>query len=123
MGTPFHCRRHWRNRYKLERPENVAYVLIFSRSAFAGGGGGKKIVLRGPEPAVGGSAILSVLYMDVGGATEKLMPYLITYLLIPLNKVLLEKLIDLGLVKNLTAFYGIRRFIIAFTSVNHLSLS
>lgn len=39
MGTPLRCRRQRRNRYKLPRPENVAYVLIFSRSAIAGGGG------------------------------------------------------------------------------------
>jgi len=45
------------------------------------------------------------------------------YLLTPLSRVLLEKLIDsqLHVVKNFPAFYGIRRFITAFTSARQLS--
>jgi hypothetical protein len=42
--------------------------------------------------------------------------------LIPLSTVL-EKLTGLQLVKKLAAFYGTKRFITAFTSVRHLSLS
>ena len=42
----------------------------------------------------------------------------ITYLLTPWSRVLLEKL-----VKEFTPFYGTRRFITAFTSASHLSLS
>jgi len=45
------------------------------------------------------------------------------YLLTPLSKVLLEKLAGSQLVKKFPAFYGIQRFITAFTSVCHLSLS
>ena len=39
------------------------------------------------------------------------------------NRVLLEKLIGFQLVKKFPAFYGTRRFINAFTSARHLSLS
>jgi len=39
------------------------------------------------------------------------------------SRVLLEKLTGLQLVKNFLAFYGTRRFITAFTSARHLSLS
>ena len=46
-----------------------------------------------------------------------------TYLLTPRCRVLLEKLTDLQLVKKFPAFYGTRRFITAFTSARHLSLS
>ena len=44
-------------------------------------------------------------------------------LLTPWCRVLLEKLTGLQLVKKFTAFHGTRKFITAFTSVRHLSLS
>jgi hypothetical protein len=44
-------------------------------------------------------------------------------LLSPLSRVLLGKLTDPNLVKKLFAFYETRRFITAFTSARHLSLS
>ena len=50
-------------------------------------------------------------------------PYLLTYLLTPWCRVLLEKLTGLHLVKKFPAFYGTRRFITTLTSVRHLSLS
>ena len=46
-----------------------------------------------------------------------------TYSLTPWSRVLLEKLAGFQLVKKFPAFYGTRRFIIAFTSDRHLSLS
>jgi len=46
-----------------------------------------------------------------------------TYLLTSWCRVLLEKLTGLQLVKKFPAFHGTRRFINAFTSVRHLSLS
>ena len=49
--------------------------------------------------------------------------YLLTYLLTPWCRVLLEKLTGLQLVKKLPAFHGTPRFITALTSVRHLSLS
>jgi len=51
-----------------------------------------------------------------------LLIQLLTYLLTPLSRVPLEKLIGSELVKKLSAFYGTRRFITAFTSARHLSL-
>ena len=51
------------------------------------------------------------------------MIYRHTYLLTPLSKVLLEKLVGLQLVKKFPAFHGTRRFITAFTSFRHPSLS
>jgi hypothetical protein len=47
----------------------------------------------------------------------------INYLLTPWSTVLLEKLISFQPVKKLPAFYGTQRFITAFTSARHLSLS
>ena len=47
----------------------------------------------------------------------------ITYLLPPQSRVLLEKLTGSQLVKKFPEFYGTRKFITAFTSVRHLSLS
>jgi hypothetical protein len=44
-------------------------------------------------------------------------------LLIPWSGVLLENVTGLQLVKKFPAFYGTRRFITAFTSARHLSLS
>ena len=49
--------------------------------------------------------------------------YLLTYLLIPWCRVLLEKLTGLQLVKKFPTFHGTRRFITALTTVRHLSLS
>ena len=49
--------------------------------------------------------------------------YLLTYLLNPWCRVLLEKLPVLQLVKKFPAFHGTRRFITALTSIRHLSLS
>ena len=49
--------------------------------------------------------------------------YLLTYLLTPWRRVLLEKVTGLQLVKKFPAFHGTRRFITALTSVRHLSLS
>ena len=46
-----------------------------------------------------------------------------TYLLTPWSRVLLEKLTGLQLLKKFPAFYGTRKFITAFTSTRHLSLS
>ena len=49
--------------------------------------------------------------------------YLLTYLLTPWCRVLLEKLTGLQPVKKFPAFHGTRRFITALTSVRQLSLS
>ena len=51
------------------------------------------------------------------------LTYLLTYLVTPWCRVLLEKLTGLQLVKKFPAFYGTWRFITAPTSVLHLSLS
>ena len=47
----------------------------------------------------------------------------VTYLLTPCSTVLLQKLTGSQLVKKFPAFYGTQRFITAFTSARHLSLS
>ena len=51
------------------------------------------------------------------------LTYLLTYLITPRSRVLLEKLNGFQLVQNFPTFYGTRRFITAFTSARHLSLS
>ena len=55
--------------------------------------------------------------------TMHLLTYLLTYLLTPWCRILLEKLTGLQLVKKFPAFHGTRRFVSALTSVRHLSLS
>ena len=54
--------------------------------------------------------------------TEHNQATLLTYLLTPWCRVLLEKLTGLQLVKKFPAFHGTQRFITALTSVRHLSL-
>ena len=49
--------------------------------------------------------------------------YLLTYVLTPWSRVVLEKLTGFHLVKKFFPFYGTRRFITAFKSARHLSLS
>ena len=49
--------------------------------------------------------------------------YLLTYLLTPCSRVLLEKLTGFQLVEKFRTFYGTRRFVTAFTRARHLSLS
>jgi len=52
-----------------------------------------------------------------------IMSLKVTYLLTLWSRVLLEKITGCQLVKKFPAFYGTRRFITAFTSARHLSLS
>ena len=54
---------------------------------------------------------------------KKLTHVVVTYLLTPWSRVLLEKLTGSQLIKKFPAFYGTRRFITSFTSARHLSLS
>jgi hypothetical protein len=49
------------------------------------------------------------------------LPYLLTYLLTPRSRVLLEKLSGFQLVKKFSAFYETWKFITAFTSARRLS--
>ena len=58
-----------------------------------------------------------------GGCHAKYRIFLLTYLLTPPCRVLLEKLTGFQLVKKFPTFHGTRRFITALTSVRHLSLS
>jgi len=51
------------------------------------------------------------------------LPDLIIYVITQCSRVLLENLTSFQLVKKFTAFYGTQRFITAFTSARHLSLS
>jgi hypothetical protein len=63
-----------------------------------------------------------MLLKSYGGITDWLVAWLTDWLT-PCSRVLLEKLTVPHLVKKLSAFYGTRRFINAFTSARHLSLS
>jgi len=57
------------------------------------------------------------------GFSSMELQILLIYLLTPWSRVLFEKLIGSQVVKTLPAFYGNLRFITAFTSARHLSLS
>ena len=52
-----------------------------------------------------------------------LLIYLLTYLLTPWSRVLIERLTDSLLAKKFPTFYWTRKFITAFTSTHHVSLS
>jgi hypothetical protein len=56
-------------------------------------------------------------------SSEILLLLILTYLLTPWSRVLLEKLTGSLLVKKFPAFYGTQKFITAFTNARHLSLS
>jgi hypothetical protein len=60
---------------------------------------------------------------ELCAALVELPPYLVTYLLTPSSRVLLEKLTGSQLVKKFSVICGTRRFITAFTSAHRLSLS
>jgi len=62
-------------------------------------------------------AVYYILYTHIFN-----MRTILTYLLTPWCRVLLEKLSGLQLVKKFPAFHGTPRFITALTSVRHLSL-
>jgi hypothetical protein len=49
--------------------------------------------------------------------------YLLTYLLTPWSRVLLQKLTGFAASQEFPRIYGTRKFITVFTSVRHLSLS
>ena len=49
--------------------------------------------------------------------------YIITYLLTPWSRVIIEKVTGSQIVKNFLAFYGTRSFNTAFTRARHLSIS
>jgi len=62
------------------------------------------------------------LHRSEGGPVRTLVT-LLTYLLTPCNRVLLEKLTGSQLVKKFSAIYGTRRYITEVTIARHLSLS
>ena len=84
--------------------------------------------LDGPEGQVPKILTLSgfdpkIIQLLAGHYTNHGIPvHLLTYLLTPWCRVLLEKLTGLQLVKKLPAFHGTQRFITALTSVRQLSL-
>jgi len=65
----------------------------------------------------------SLFQRGVSIITIGLVAYLLTYLLTPQSKVLLEKLIGSQLVKKFPEFYGNPRYITAVTSARYLFLS
>ena len=62
-------------------------------------------------------------HVSAGLLRTYVLTYLLTYFLTSWCRVLLEKLTGLQLVKKFPAFYVTRRFITAFTSFRHPSLS
>ena len=64
----------------------------------------------------------AIFHTSLSGSTRD-VHYLLTYLLTPWCRVLVEKLTGLQLVKKFPAFHGTRRFITPLTSLRHLSLS
>jgi hypothetical protein len=65
--------------------------------------------------------ILRKTNVDALNNTQKII--LLTYLLTPWSRVLLEKLTGFAASQEIPRIYGTRRFTNAFTSARHLSLS
>ena len=80
----------------------------------------KVVAVCSPE---GICAVTDTTNKSVDGDATNITYLLLTYLLTPWCRVLIEKLTGLQLVKKFPAFHGTRRFITALTSVRHLSLS
>ena len=72
---------------------------------------------------MGGTSQWAVVVKRSARYHKKLLKWLLTYILTPQSRVLLEKLTSLQLVRKFPAFYETWRFITAFTSACHLSLS
>jgi len=68
-------------------------------------------------------AVNNVQILSVTLETQLCVAVHCCYLLSPWRRILLEKLTGFKLVKEFPAFYGTRRFITAFTSARHVSLS
>ena len=60
---------------------------------------------------------------DIRIGDTELLTYLLTYLLTPCSRVLLEKLTGSAASQEIPRIFGTRRFIIVLTSARHLSLS
>jgi hypothetical protein len=95
---------------KLTVPCDIAAVLL--RYEY------KQLQLASKNSLLYGRSIKEFL-----GKSPKEYRLVYAYLLIPWSRVLVENLTGLQLVKKFPAFYGTRRFITAFTSTRHLSLS
>jgi hypothetical protein len=72
---------------------------------------------------VGQLEVLLLLFVRDNMADTYLLTCLLTYLLTPWSRVLFVKLTVSQLVRKFPTFYATRRFITAFTSARHLSLS
>jgi hypothetical protein len=66
--------------------------------------------------------ILPICTIWAAHGNPHLYHYLLTYLLIPWNRVHLEWLTSMQLVNKFPTFYGTRRFITTFTSAHHMPL-
>ena len=68
-------------------------------------------------------------HLEVNGAADTfclkrgLLTYLLTYLLTPWSRVLLEKLTGSAAIQDIPCIFGTQRFITVLTSARHLSLS
>jgi len=72
-----------------------------------------------PKPCIRPSSLQYILFYLL----TYIHTYILTYLLTPCSTVFLEKLTGSQSVRKFPAFYGTRRFITAFTSARHPSLS
>jgi len=80
-------------------------------------------ILGQPNPVHIPKSHVLEIHPNIVHTCFKKYTYLLTYLLTPWCRVILEKLTGLQLVKKFPAFHGTRRFITALTSVRQLSLS
>ena len=67
--------------------------------------------------------VMQVFFKDRLGFQRDLLTYLLTYLLTPWSRILLEKLIGSAAIQEIPRLFGTRRFLTVPTSARHLSLS
>jgi len=83
---------------------------------------GNHLLVYGPDKALFLSSACWHLHPSPPTRDVQYCATLTYHVLIPWNRVLIEKLIGYHLVKKFPVFYGNRKFITAFTSARHLSL-
>ena len=103
--------------YKLEEPTTGKAVVNWRTKLWREHNTRRKFTKQIPEHNHNSNWCITALTLTLN------LSLLVTYILTPRSRVLLEKLTSSRLVKKFPAFYGTRKFITAFTNDRHLSLS
>ena len=123
-----HCCWYWNNVY-ANRVTTLLFRVFFFSYCFSNSDFRPVLIFRddGVRPGCGVPCYTSWSNCHISFQQQRrhsltyFAYFILTYLLTPWSRILLEKLIRSQLVQKFPAFYGTRRFIAAFTSAHHLS--